>query len=783
MAEDRRLSGVIPLEQQPSRLSGIYDFVTRSNSSLNLSTENGVVEGSFVETCLKNHKLRNLPIDKISDRSGPTFQGIVLEVTQPSSASATPPQKQGSRRPSQTLTAPGIGLEAPMYPTLESYAHFHYEYVQFPQTVVFAVPQVTRLETVQDKYGMSHKVFTVVVTSGDSQWKIRRTFSQFQNLDAQIHHCMHSRAYTKLPDLSSIKVPESTLPQVEQKRKVLSDYMENLERFMNPSPKVGCTVVLSWLQLDNTGSRLRHCREEYAAMNVRACAYAKVVQPHKPQASDELALNVDDLVAIIDMPDPSVSMWWRGKNKNKCGVFPYNCVKMIAQQKTPERGMINAGDETNSRAIGAALVVSPYAAQHPGELTLNVGELISLINAPPDQPLWKGKANAFTVGVFPRECVKLLTKNDLQDVDLAEARFHDYPSPFNSQTEILANPPSNNSNAYTQPTVSITRSGSERDKEKNGGGWSVMRKMSRQGTSQSLATVQDKNASATKSDGNSSAGSSSPGGTQSRRRGSLQPKLANLFGGTDTEPSASSSSGGASSTQKGDRTDKLIDPNSAGGLMRRVGGLFGGRTKQDEKSLPGLFGAELGEYLERTGQRLPLVVTACVEEIERRGPMEGLYRAGGSVKEINALKAAFEKDDRAVDVRGVDDVHVLAGTIKAYFRELPTPLLTYGLYQQFMAAGTSNQALHDVIMQLPPPHLRLLHYLLRHLHWVTVNKTQTLMDSRGLAIVWTPNVLRAPIETNETGSSNYFESHKYVFETLIKEVDNVDLFGPELATI
>ncbi|XP_013786309.1 uncharacterized protein LOC106470310 [Limulus polyphemus] len=82
-----------------------------------------------------------------------------------------------------------------------------------------------------------------------------------------------------------------------------------------------------------------------------------------------------------------------------------------------------------------------------------------------------------------------------------------------------------------------------------------------------------------------------------------------------------------------------------------------------------------------------------------------------------------------------------------YFRELPNPLLTYQLYEQFVTAIQTDDdfkliQIRDVVQQLPPPHYRTLEYLMRHLSNVASWGSQTGMTPKNVAIVWAPNLLR-----------------------------------------
>ena len=54
----------------------------------------------------------------------------------------------------------------------------------------------------------------------------------------------------------------------------------------------------------------------------------------------------------------------------------------------------------------------------------------------------------------------------------------------------------------------------------------------------------------------------------------------------------------------------------------------------------------------REGVRIPLLVTTCVAEVERRGLRDlGIYRVSGLSSEIQKLKKAFEKSKFCLENR------------------------------------------------------------------------------------------------------------------------------------
>ncbi|KAM5182238.1 rho GTPase-activating protein 31-like [Mantella aurantiaca] len=119
----------------------------------------------------------------------------------------------------------------------------------------------------------------------------------------------------------------------------------------------------------------------------------------------------------------------------------------------------------------------------------------------------------------------------------------------------------------------------------------------------------------------------------------------------------------------------------------------GAKPKSKKK---GAFGCDLTEYLETSGQDVPLVLKSCAEFIETHGVVDGIYRLSGVTSNIQKLRQEFGSDqcpDLTKEVY-LQDIHCVGSLCKLYFRELPNPLLTYQLYTKFtvndVTSGSAN---------------------------------------------------------------------------------------------
>ncbi|KAM9294614.1 rho GTPase-activating protein 30 [Gastrophryne carolinensis] len=206
------------------------------------------------------------------------------------------------------------------------------------------------------------------------------------------------------------------------------------------------------------------------------------------------------------------------------------------------------------------------------------------------------------------------------------------------------------------------------------------------------------------------------------------------------------------------------------------------RTVKDK-----VFGCDLMEHLMMSGQEVPQVLKSCSEFVEEHGVVDGIYRLCGISSNVQKLRQEFDIE-RPPDLNKstyLQDVHCVSSLCKAYFRELPNPLLTYQLYDKFaeaVAIQLEEQRLikiRDVLKELPIQHYRTLEYLMKHLLHMASFSAQTNMHTRNLAIVWAPNLLRSKdIESSGfNGTSAFMEVRvqSIVVEFILTHVDA--LFG------
>uniref|UniRef100_A0A8C2GMN7 Chimaerin n=1 Tax=Cyprinus carpio TaxID=7962 RepID=A0A8C2GMN7_CYPCA len=201
--------------------------------------------------------------------------------------------------------------------------------------------------------------------------------------------------------------------------------------------------------------------------------------------------------------------------------------------------------------------------------------------------------------------------------------------------------------------------------------------------------------------------------------------------------------------------------------------------KPDLKHVKKVYSCDLTTLVKAHNATRPMVVDMCIREIEARGlKSEGLYRISGFSDLIEDVKLSFDRDGERADisVNVYEDINVITGALKLYFRDLPIPVITYDAYPRFIEAAKLTdsderlEALHEALKQMPPAHCETLRYLMAHLKRVTQNEKHNLMNAENLGIVFGPTLMRAP-DLDAMTALNDIRYQRQVVELLIKNED------------
>ncbi|XP_061887859.1 rho GTPase-activating protein 44-like isoform X1 [Entelurus aequoreus] len=168
------------------------------------------------------------------------------------------------------------------------------------------------------------------------------------------------------------------------------------------------------------------------------------------------------------------------------------------------------------------------------------------------------------------------------------------------------------------------------------------------------------------------------------------------------------------------------------------------------------YGKPLEEHLELSGRDIAFPIEACVTMLLECGMQEeGLFRVAPSASKLKKLKASL--DCGVLDVQEYSaDPHAIAGALKSYLRELPEPLMTFELYNDWIQASNVGdqdkrlQALRSACDKLPAANNNNFKYLIKFLSKLSEYQDVNKMTPGNIAIVLGPNLLWTHSEGNIT---------------------------------
>uniref|UniRef100_A0A3Q2VZY0 Myosin IXA n=1 Tax=Haplochromis burtoni TaxID=8153 RepID=A0A3Q2VZY0_HAPBU len=204
-------------------------------------------------------------------------------------------------------------------------------------------------------------------------------------------------------------------------------------------------------------------------------------------------------------------------------------------------------------------------------------------------------------------------------------------------------------------------------------------------------------------------------------------------------------------------------------------------TKCSKKFDPELSSRQFGVEVSRLTndeRTVPLVVEKLINYIEMHGLYtEGIYRKSGSTNKIKELKLGLDTD---VENMNLDDynIHVIASVFKQWLRDLPNPLMTFELYDEFIRVmglqdkKEMTRGVYSVIDQLSRTHLNTLERLIFHLVRIALEEETNRMSPNALAIVFAPCILRCPDTTDPLQSVQDINKTTACVELIICEQMN-----------
>uniref|UniRef100_A0A8C6PBT7 Rho GTPase activating protein 12a n=1 Tax=Nothobranchius furzeri TaxID=105023 RepID=A0A8C6PBT7_NOTFU len=192
-----------------------------------------------------------------------------------------------------------------------------------------------------------------------------------------------------------------------------------------------------------------------------------------------------------------------------------------------------------------------------------------------------------------------------------------------------------------------------------------------------------------------------------------------------------------------------------------------------------VFGSSLSSLCQQENTTVPLFVKMCIDHVENSNlSMDGLYRVNGNLAIIQKLRFAVNHDEKVnlADAKW-EDIHVTTGALKMFFRELPEPLFTYPLFNDFVSAikipdyKQRLQSIRELVRQLPKPNHDTLQALFKHLKKVIEHGEENRMTTQSVAIVFGPTLLRPETETLNVAFNMVYQNQ--IVEFILLEYENI----------
>jgi hypothetical protein len=173
-------------------------------------------------------------------------------------------------------------------------------------------------------------------------------------------------------------------------------------------------------------------------------------------------------------------------------------------------------------------------------------------------------------------------------------------------------------------------------------------------------------------------------------------------------------------------------------------------------------------------------VKKCVPQIESGDLLktDGVYRQSGNLSTIQKIRLQVDQGNLNC-LEAVDDVHVLTGALKLFFRELREPLIPWEIVDKLLLAANSQsrkqkvKQMKSLVQSMSSPHRATLGFLLRHLVKVTEYKDRNRMQFSNLAIVFGPTLMWPPTHLVSHNLALDMMQQNIIVEALLNNVQQM----------
>ncbi|XP_033963403.1 rho GTPase-activating protein 27-like isoform X2 [Pseudochaenichthys georgianus] len=187
-----------------------------------------------------------------------------------------------------------------------------------------------------------------------------------------------------------------------------------------------------------------------------------------------------------------------------------------------------------------------------------------------------------------------------------------------------------------------------------------------------------------------------------------------------------------------------------------------------------VFGCHLGTLCAQERATVPSFVEKCIKAVEKRGlDIDGLYRVSGNLAVIQKLRFKADHEELDLEDGQWEDVHVITGALKLFFRELPEPLFPFSHFNKFIEAiripdyNTKASCMYELVRSLPPSNHDTMKLLFGHLRRLIEYGEENRMTVQNVAIVFGPTLLRPEMELGNITMHMVFQNQ--IVEFILNE--------------
>ncbi|XP_037610930.1 rho GTPase-activating protein 27 isoform X1 [Sebastes umbrosus] len=191
-----------------------------------------------------------------------------------------------------------------------------------------------------------------------------------------------------------------------------------------------------------------------------------------------------------------------------------------------------------------------------------------------------------------------------------------------------------------------------------------------------------------------------------------------------------------------------------------------------------VFGCHLATLCAQERATVPSFVENCIKAVEKRGlDIDGLYRVSGNLAVIQKLRFKADHEELDLEDGQWEDVHVITGALKLFFRELSEPLFPFSHFNDFIQAiripdyNTKLSCMYELVKTLPSSNHDTMKLLFGHLRRVIQFGEDNRMTVQNVAIVFGPTLLRPEMESSNITMHMVFQNQ--IVEFILNEYERL----------